>query len=260
MALRLLVCLSVISTSSCVSVQNHVVPKREKAQISKVYTHELLQARCPEKKIVVALYPSGFMDNTGQRKSNSETSSFSTAITQDPSAYLIRALDKAGLNNCGFFTVVERIGLESIAKERQLIRQTRSQFKEEDKLQPLIFAGLIMQGSVVGYESNVTSGGVGARYLGIGASKEYRTDTLTVSLRTVSVFSGRVLIEVLTTKTILSVRNSQDVFKFVAQGTELVEVENSFVENESMNVALQMAIESAVLQTIKEGYAKEYWK
>ena len=101
-ALRLLVCLSVISTSSCVSVQNHVVPKIEKAQISKVYTHELLQARCPEKKIVVALYPSGFMDNTGQRKSNSETSSFSTAITQDPSAYLIRALDKAGLNNCGF--------------------------------------------------------------------------------------------------------------------------------------------------------------
>ena len=49
-------------------------------------------------------------------------------------------------------------------------------------------------------------------------------------------------------------------FKFVTNGTELVEVENSMVENESMNVALQMAIEEAVLETVKEGYAKGYWK
>jgi curli production assembly/transport component CsgG len=251
--------LLVIFISSCASVNNHVIPKIKKAAISKVYSHELLQVDCPKKKAIVAIYPLAFFDGTGQRKSNSETSSFSTAVTPNPAPYLIRALAKTGLNNCGFFTVVERIGLENIAKERQLIRQTRTQFNEEDKLQPLIFAGLLMQGSVIGYESNVTSGGVGARYLGIGASKEYRSDTLTVSLRTVSVFSGRVLIEVLTTKTVLSVKNSQNVFKFVAYGTELIEVENGIVENESINVALQMAIEEAVLETVKEGYAKEFW-
>ena len=248
-----------IFISSCASVNNHVIPKIKKAEISKVYSQELLQVDCPKKKAIVAIYPLAFFDGTGQRKSNSETSSFSTAVTPNPAPYLIRALSKTGLNNCGFFTVVERIGLENIAKERQLIRQTRTQFNEEDKLQPLIFAGLLMQGSVIGYESNVTSGGVGARYLGIGASKEYRSDTLTVSLRTVSVFSGRVLIEVLTTKTVLSVKNSQNVFKFVAYGTELIEVENGIVENESINVALQMAIEEAVLETVKEGYAKEFW-
>ena len=42
--------------------------------------------------------------------------------------------------------------------------------------------------------------------------------------------------------------------------TELIEIESGLVENESINIALQMAIETAVLQTIKEGYEQEYWK
>lgn len=261
--LRLFLYLSVVFTSSCVTidqVKNHTLPNRSGSTVSKIYTKKLLDVQCPAKKPVIAIYADAFVDATGQRKSASETSSFSMAITQDPASYLIRAVTKAGNNNCGFFTVVERIGLDHIAKERQLIRQTRTQFEEKDTLQPLIFAGLLLEGSVVGYESNVKSGGLGARYLGIGASKEYRQDTLKVSLRTVSVFSGRVIIEVLTSKTILSTKNSLDVFKFVTNGTELVEVENSMVENESMNVALQMAIEEAVLETVKEGYAKGYWK
>ena len=116
-----------------------------------------------------------------------------------------------------------------------------------------------MEGSVVGYESNVKSGGYGARYLGIGSSKEYRQDTVIVSLRTVSVSTGRILLEVLVTKTILSVAVSQDVFRFVASDTELVEVENGMTENESVNLALQAAIETAVLQTIKEGHDLKYW-
>ena len=122
-----------------------------------------------------------------------------------------------------------------------------------------MFAGLIMQGSVVGYESNVKSGGIGARYLGIGSSQQYRQDTVVVSLRTVSVSTGRILLEVLVTKTILSVSDSQDVFKFVANGTELIEIEKGAVENESVNIALQAAIETAVLQTIKEGSSANFW-
>jgi len=117
-----------------------------------------------------------------------------------------------------------------------------------------------MEGGVIGYESNVQSGGFGARYLGIGSSKEYRVDTVTVSLRTVSVSTGKVLIEVLTTKTILSVGLSQDVFRFITSGTELVEIENGIVENESSNIALQNAIETAVLETIQIGLQKNYWR
>jgi curli production assembly/transport component CsgG len=113
---------------------------------------------------------------------------------------------------------------------------------------------------VIGYESNVKSGGFGARYLGIGTTKEYRQDTVTVSLRTVSVSTGKVLTEVLVTKTILSVALNQDAFRFISDNTELIEIENGITENESTNIALQNAIETAVLETIKQGVKLKHWK
>ena len=53
---------------------------------------------------------------------------------------------------------------------------------------------------------------------------------------------------------------SSDVFRFYANNTELVEIESGIVENESINIALQMAIETSVLQTIEEGYEEGYWQ
>ena len=41
---------------------------------------------------------------------------------------------------------------------------------------------------------------------------------------------------------------------FIEQGTELVEVEFGYTENESATIALQKAIEGAVLELINEGY------
>ena len=117
-----------------------------------------------------------------------------------------------------------------------------------------------MEGGVIGYETNIKSGGAGARYLGIGGSKEYRQDSITISLRTVSVSTGKVLLEVLVTKSVLSASISQDVFRFYNNSTELVEIESGIVENESINIALQMAIETAVLQTIREGLELGYWR
>lgn len=255
----LLLCLLVASCSSLPPLDNNLPPLvyKEPAQIRTLLNEELRTIGVPEQKPVVAIYPTSFMDQTGQRRSNSVFASFSTAVTQAPYAYLIRALKHAGDGD--FFEVVERVGLDNVTKERQLIRNTREQFDQEQKLLPLKFAGLIMEGGVIGYESNIKSGGFGARYLGIGASKEYRQDTVTVSLRTVSVSTGNVLIEVLVTKTILSVALSQDVFRFISDSTELVEIENGMVENESINIALQHAVETAVLQTIQEGINKNYW-
>ena len=68
------------------------------------------------------------------------------------------------------------------------------------------------------------------------------------------------MIEVLVTKSILSASVSNDIFRFYANNTELVEIESGIVENESVNIALQMAVEPDVLQTIKEGYEQGYWK
>ena len=116
-----------------------------------------------------------------------------------------------------------------------------------------------MEGAIIGYETNTRSGGRGARLLGIGASKEYKQDTVTLSLRTVSVLTGRVLIEVSITKSILSVGTNQDGFRFIENRTELIEIENGDVENESVTIALQSAIEEAILATIEKGIQKNFW-
>ena len=253
--------------SSCAIIidplENNLPPlqKIEKPEIGSLLVPELANIKTNNKtKPVVAIYTGSFTDQTGQRRSNSTYATFSSAVTQAPDAYLIRALKHAGSNNNGFFEVVERVGLDHVTKERQIIRSTRQEFKKDTKLQPLMFAGLIMQGGVISYESNVKSGGAGARYLGIGMSRQYKQDTVTISLRTVSVSTGKVLLEVLVTKTILSASIDQDIFRFISDSTELVEVESGLVRNESINIALQTAIETAVLQTIKEGTNRGYWK
>ena len=257
---QLLLCLSVVLLSSCSVLSNKIPPITivKQAEVGNLINQQLANIGKPTQRPSVAVYPTGFTDQTGQRRSNSQFATFSTAVTQAPHAYLIRALKHAGGGE--FFDVVERVGLDNLTKERQLIRSTRESFDEDLKLLPLTFAGMILEGGVISYESNIRSGGLGARYLGIGATKQYRQDTVTVSLRTVSVSTGKVLIEVLVNKTILSVSLNQDVFRFISDNTELIEIENGMVENESISIALQNAIETAVLQTIKLGIEKNYWK
>ena len=222
---------------------------------------DLKNVPLPQVSPVVAVYPTAFTDQTGQRKSNSEFALFSTAITQQPNALLIRALKHAGDGK--FFRVVERVGLDNLTKERQLIRSAREQSANEEEkkkaLRPLLFAGILIEGAVISYEANLESGGTGARYLGIGNSIQYREDNITVSLRMVSVATGEVLLEVLSQKTIFSYGKSEDVFRFVEANTELVEIELGNASNESSTIALMKAIEGGVLEIIETGYEKSFW-
>lgn len=197
---------------------------------------------------------------TGQRKPDDTLSLFSTAVTQAPEVFLIRALRNAGGGSV--FTVVERKGIDHILRERQLIRSARESFEGEGSTQlpPLMFAGLIVEGGVIGYDTSTQSGGAGARTLGIGATTQYIKDTVTVSIRLISVATGEVLLDVITTKTILAVSISQDVFRFVSTGTQLIEVENGTVENESVSIATQQAVEAAVLELIYKGNNMGYWE
>lgn len=220
--------------------------------IEKPVTKRIQNMPLPARTPVVAIYK--FDDLTGQRKSRDGIADFSSAITQAPEAYLIRALKQSG-----FFKVVERKGLDHLTKERQLIRQTRQKFEEEDKQLPLIYAGLILEGGIVDYNTNLLTGGVGARYLGIGNSKQYREDKVVVSIRMVSVSTGEILIEILTSKTILSVGVSNDYFRFNADN-DLIEVESGNAMNEPKYIAVQAAIETAVVELITQGEEKGYWK
>ena len=232
--------------------------QKKDTSIFSLQSKDLLNVKAPISKPVVAVYPTAFTDQTGQRKSNSEFALFSSAITQAPNNLLIRALKHA--SNGNFFRVVERVGLDNLVKERQIIRSTREELDEENRIMPLLFAGVLLEGAVVSYDSNLATGGAGARYLGIGTSVQYREDTITVSLRMVSVATGEILVEVMSSKTILSYGQSQDVFKFIEMGTELVEIEFGVSRNESTTIALMKAIEGAVLELIIIGYDKGYWK
>ena len=262
-ALPVFLFLSVVLLSSCASknmLDGKGVPSIviKNTSILELQSDEIRDIKPAKQKPVVAVYPNSFLDYTGQRKSNGQFALFSTAISQAPDAFLIRALKHSGNGN--FWTVVERVGLDSLTKERQIIRSTRDSFEEDSTVKPLIFAGLLMQGGVLSYDTNILSGGAGARYLGIGSSKQYREDLITVSLRLVSVSTGEILIETSAQKSLLSVAISQDVFRFLAEGQRLIEVENGKAQNESTSLVLQSAIEECVLDIIKIGIKKGYWK
>ena len=259
---RLYLCLLVTLLSNCAVISHNedlVLSKKiQSPDILELQSEELKNLPAASVMPTIAIYPNSFKDLTGQRRSNSTFALFSTAITQAPEAFLIRALKHTSGGE--FFRVVERVGLDDLTKERQLIRSTRKEFKEDNKMKPLLFAGLLIQGGVISYEANLKSGGAGARYLGVGNSKQYREDTITISLRLVSVSTGEVLTETLVSKSIISTSISQDIFRFIETGTELVEIEGGVSENESVSIALQKAIETGVLNIIKTGIERGYWR
>ena len=134
--------------------------------------------------ITVSVY--NFSDMTGQRKPSSKMSQLSSAVSQGTQVLVIKALQDVG--NGTWFKVVERGNLDALVKERQLIRSTREVYGEKNvTLKPLLFAGLIIEGGIVGYDSNTAAGGLGARFFGIGSSTEYRVDTVTVAMRVILV-------------------------------------------------------------------------
>lgn len=213
------------------------------------------------KKITIAVY--SFTDKTGQRKPADSIANLSSAVTQGAEVWVIKALSDAG--NGSWFEVLERIGLDNLVKERQLIRNTRDVYEKElpdgpTPLKPMKFAGLILEGGIIGYDSNVAVGGLGARYLGVGAQTEYRVDTVTVVMRIVSVSTGKVMLSVATEKTIASSRSGIDMFKFFDLGTKLVEAENGYSVNEPVNYAVRAAIEAGVVELINEGERRGLWK
>jgi curli production assembly/transport component CsgG len=214
--------------------------------------------------IPVAVY--NFRDLTGQRKSQPLIASLSSAVTQGAENYLIKALQDVGDRR--WFTVLERVGLENLIKERQMIRQMREQYqgREAKALPPMIFAGIIMEGGIVGYDSNTITGGSGMRLFGIGASTQYQSDTVTVTLRTVSVSTGEVLTTVTVTKTVLSYMDKVTLLRFISDGSSFganataLEGEIGGSINESINKAIDVAVQAAVVNTIQEGERKGVWQ
>lgn len=230
----------------------------EAPEIVNLPTYEqLLNLPPAEKMPIVAVY--GFKDLTGQRKRRDNLADFSTAVTQGGTELLIDALKTAGGGT--WFRVVERNTIDNLVRERQIVRSTREEHDDKTKgIQPLLFAGIIIEGGIIGYDTNIESGGRGARTLGVGRSQSYRRDVVTVSLRGISTLTGEILINVQAKKTILSAGEGFDVFRFVDMDTQLIEIEDGVAENESVTVATRAAIEAAVVAFIKQGDERGFWK
>ena len=208
--------------------------------------------------IIIAVYD--FIDMTGQKKPGGSFASMSTAVTQGSYQILIKALSDAGDGK--WFRVVERSSLPSLLQERKLIRSTRQQVNGEgaEPLPPLLFAGAYITGGIVGYDSDIMSGGIGARVLGIQANRQYRQDIVTIILRLVNVQTGEVVISTTIEKTIVSTSVGSDVFKYFDTDTMLVEVEAGYARNEPVTFALRKAIEKGVVDLIYKGSKKDLWQ
>jgi len=219
---------------------------------------ESLMAKLPAldgPPMTIAVY--GFRDLTGQMKPSDKLALFSKAVTQGAEVFLIKSLQ----DSKGWFKVVERVGLDNLIKERQLIRNQREVYEGKDAkpLKPMTVAGVMIEGGIIGYDSNIRSGGQGARFLGLGISQQYRVDEVVISLRVISVNSGEVLFSTAVSKTIFSTSHNVGVLKFVDQGTQSLEMENGAALNEPTTYAVRIAIEQAVYEMILEGKRRGMW-
>jgi curli production assembly/transport component CsgG len=207
-------------------------------------------------KVVVAVY--SFLDKTGQRKDSPIIAKLSSAVTQGGESILLKALEDAG--DGMWFRVVERVGLDNLLKERQLIRSARDEAKDEKQIPPILYAGMIIEGAIVSYDTNIRTGGIGVRYLGIGPDTQYQEDMVTVSLRAINTQTGEVLLTINVQKTILSYTLGVAVFKFFDSGTQSFESEIGATKTEPGIYALKSALDLAVEELIIKGEKKSLWR
>ncbi len=242
--------------SGCGTYFNQPI-KQQAARIgetSSIYK-DLNSLPLPDEPVIVGVY--NFKDLTGQFKNTENGSTFSTAIPQGATTILLKALDDSK-----WFTTIERENINNLFNERNIIKDTRADYENNNSngpnISPLLFAGILLEGGVVSYDTNIVTGGLGARYFGVGGSTQYREDRITVYLRAVSTKSGKILKNVYVSKTILSQAIDASLFRYV-NFQRLLEVETGITKNEPTQMALKEAIEKAVITLILEGIDAQLW-
>ncbi|MCL1078738.1 transporter [Parashewanella spongiae] len=206
----------------------------------------------PKYPIPVAVY--SFRDQTGQYKPQQNVSSFSTAVTQGATPILVQTL-----LDSNWFSPVEREGLQNLLTERKILQKNQVKKDKSNKHLPdLANARLLLEGGIVSYETNVSTGGIGAGYFGISASELYREDQVTVYLRAIDVHTGKVMLSVNTTKKIYSQEIRAGLTRFTSL-SRLAEAEMGYTTNEPVQICVTQAIELAVSQLIDSGIEKGLW-
>jgi curli production assembly/transport component CsgG len=143
-----------------------------------------------------------------------------------------------------------------------MIKQTREIYDGANAkmLPPLALAGVILEGGIIDYNSNVLTGGTGFAVLGIGPYTQYMQDQVVISMRLVSVQTGEILTSVTIEKNLLSTKDGATAVRFYNQGTRSFEFDSSQTFNEPGNYALRSAIEQGIIELIKSGKNLGLWK
>lgn len=247
---RLTVLLLVFLMSGCL----HTPPNREEHLPIVVKAHPYVSPAPSNGKIYVAVY--GYTDLTGQRSAGAQ--SLSSAVTQGGENYLINGLrDYSGGS---WFRVVERRAVDNVIRERQIVRSSRTQVDARaEELPPMVYAGVIVEGGIIGFDSNVVSGGQGIRVFGLGASEKYNSHIVTVALRIISVTTSEVLLSVIVQKNMISYSDNTTGVRFFDLDREILELENGMNVNEAPNYAVRKAIERAIHEIVQQGQSRNIW-
>lgn len=252
--------LAALTVASCSSVFQPISSGKATTDYRSGISGLLRSLPPPPEPIVVAVYK--FRDQTGQYKGSETQVQYSTAVTQGATSMLVRALMEAG--NGKWFTVLEREGLTDLMNERKIISQTREMYANKNEphgpnLPPFLYAPIVLEGGIIAYETNLLTGGVGAKYFGLGGSTEFRRDTVTSMLRAVSVKNGSVLNQVDARKTIFSMALDSGLYRFVSF-MRLLEAEAGITSNEPPQMAVMETIEACVYAMIMEGLVSNLWE
>lgn len=250
--MRHLLCATLVSVlvSGCSLMPKPENYKLEPAEIDQRSSimQSLHESPRPAQPIPVTVY--AFRDQTGQYKPQANVSSFSTAVTQGGTSIMMQLL-----LDSGWFSPLERENLQNLLTERQIHNSSRN----GTDLPPLKEARLLLEGGIISYDTNTTTGGIGMEYFGIGASELYREDQVSVYLRAVDVHTGQVLLSVSATKKVFSVEFRAGLFRYVSLN-RLAEAEGGFSMNEPVQLSVQRAMETALVELIEQGQARGFWR
>ena len=242
-------CFLLFAVSGCAVLQPQPTKKNIQSRASVpqlTQTHEELTS-LPNPRGVLRAAVYSFRDYTGQYKPQ-PSNGLSTAVTQGADSILLNVL-----LDSKWFAPVERANLQNLLTERKILQS--SLVDEDDnvpELQSVAPAEVILEGSIVSYDSNTQTGGSGLRILGLGASTSYREDRVTISIRLIDIDNGLILHNVVSTKRVFSRKLDTGIFSYV-DADQILEAEAGYSVNEPSHIAVTEAIESAIINLIAEG-------
>lgn len=152
---------------------------------------------------------------------------------------------------------------EFAMRDQALILQSQPplpiEHSENSNNQLLQNADYIIEGGIVGYDSDEVTGGGGLRLLNIGGFGEVRKDVVTVNLRLVSVKTGTIVLNTTLSKGIYSQKLQGSSFGYV-DVDKILETEIGYSKNEPVFEALNLTIQTAVLDMVQKGLQSGLWK